>query len=41
MFIFYVEITEMTQILTAVSFVFMKGAGGTMSGRALCVVGPS
>lgn len=40
MFVFYFGITEMTQIVIAFFFP-NKGAGGTLSERALCVVEPS
>lgn len=41
MFVFYFGITEMTQIVIAFFFFSNKGAGGTLSERALCVVEPS
>lgn len=43
MFVFYFGITEMTQIVIAFFFPQKKkkGAGGTLSERALCVVEPS
>lgn len=40
MFVFYFGITEMTQIVIAFFF-FKKGAEGTLTERALCVVEPS
>lgn len=41
MFVFYFGITEITQIVIAFFFfLFKKGAGGTLSERALCVVEP-